>query len=212
MECVEGVLGQLVGAPAVGDVEDPPFEPRVVGDGRPVHEPGVGSRSRYDRGEEDEQGEESHEDAHTHWVRRGVLVSLPLVLRQAVRVPTVRHVLVIDPDGALPPYEQVRNQLAERIDTGELAPGERLPTVRGLATELGLAANTVARAYRELEQAGIVATRGRKGTFVVDAADQPWRRDAEAAAEAYAARLRELGVPTGVGIELATRAIEEPPG
>jgi DNA-binding transcriptional regulator YhcF (GntR family) len=124
----------------------------------------------------------------------------------------VRHVLVIDPDGALPPYEQVRNQLAERIDTGELAPGERLPTVRGLATELGLAANTVARAYRELEQAGIVATRGRKGTFVVDAADQPWRRDAEAAAEAYAARLRELGVPTGVGIELATRAIEEPPG
>ena len=94
----------------------------------------------------------------------------------------MHRVLVIDADGALPPYEQVRNQLAERIDTGELAPGERLPTVRGLATELGLAANTVARAYRELEQAGIVATRGRKGTFVVDAADQPWRRDAEAAA------------------------------
>ena len=49
---------------------------------------------------------------------------------------------------------------------GDLAPGTRLPTVRQLAADLGLAANTVARAYRELEADGVIATYGRKGTFV----------------------------------------------
>lgn len=123
-----------------------------------------------------------------------------------------RRMLVIDPNADRPPFEQVRDGIAALVDDGTLAPGERLPTVRGLATDLGIAANTVARAYKELEQAGVVATRGRKGTFVVDAEDQPWRRDAEAAADAFAARLRELGVPPGVGLELASRAIDHDRG
>ena len=71
-----------------------------------------------------------------------------------------------DPAAAEPPFEQLRSQVARRAAAGDLAPGTRLPTVRALATELGLAANTVARAYRELEADGVVVTEGRRGTFV----------------------------------------------
>ena len=72
----------------------------------------------------------------------------------------------IDPTSDLAPYEQVRTQLAGLVVSGQLEPGEKLPTVRQLAGELGLAANTVARAFRELEADGVIATRGRKGSFV----------------------------------------------
>ena len=64
------------------------------------------------------------------------------------------------------PFEQVRRQLAEAVGDGRLPPGTKLPPIRALAGELGLAANTVARAYRELEEAGLVLTRGRLGTVV----------------------------------------------
>ena len=75
-------------------------------------------------------------------------------------------VLRIDPDSSTPPFEQLRTQVAAMVATGELAPGQKLPTVRQLATDLGLAANTVARAYRELEADQIISTQGRRGTFV----------------------------------------------
>ena len=64
------------------------------------------------------------------------------------------------------PYEQIRTQIAAQVASGELPPGTRLPTVRSLATTLGIAPNTVARAYRELEHSGVVTTRGRNGTVV----------------------------------------------
>ncbi len=74
--------------------------------------------------------------------------------------------LSVDATSSVPPFEQVRTQVIAQIDAGELVAGTRLPPVRALATELGLAANTVARAYKELEEAGYVETRGRAGTFV----------------------------------------------
>jgi DNA-binding transcriptional regulator YhcF (GntR family) len=67
---------------------------------------------------------------------------------------------------ATPPYEQIRAQISSLIALGALAPGTRLPTVRSLAADLGIAAGTVARAYRELEQAGLIETRRRNGTVV----------------------------------------------
>lgn len=67
---------------------------------------------------------------------------------------------------ATPPYEQIRAQVSSLIALGTLAPGTRLPTVRSLAADLGIAAGTVARAYRELEQTGLVETRRRNGTVV----------------------------------------------
>ncbi|HEY2673108.1 MAG TPA: GntR family transcriptional regulator, partial [Rugosimonospora sp.] len=65
--------------------------------------------------------------------------------------------IAIDAGSPVPPYEQVRVQLARQIGDRTLAVGTRLPTVRRLATDLGLAVNTVARAYRELEEAGLIA-------------------------------------------------------
>jgi DNA-binding transcriptional regulator YhcF (GntR family) len=66
----------------------------------------------------------------------------------------------------VPPFEQIRAQIASLIAVGTLAAGNRLPTVRSLASDLGLAAGTVARAYKELELAGLVETRRRNGTVV----------------------------------------------
>ncbi|MFE3906664.1 GntR family transcriptional regulator [Streptomyces sp. NPDC059153] len=59
----------------------------------------------------------------------------------------------------VPPYEQLRVQLADLISIGHLTQGDRLPSVRQLASDLGLANNTVVRAYRELETAGLVKSR-----------------------------------------------------
>lgn len=72
----------------------------------------------------------------------------------------------VDLGSATPPYEQIRSQASSLIALGTLAPGTRLPTVRSLAADLGIAAGTVARAYRELEQAGLIETRRRNGTVV----------------------------------------------
>ncbi|EKA62370.1 Histidine utilization repressor [Janibacter hoylei PVAS-1] len=68
-------------------------------------------------------------------------------------------VVTIDLVDPTPPFEQVRRQLTLLIETGQLVTGERLPSVRQLAGDLGLATGTVARAYRELESAGLVVTR-----------------------------------------------------
>jgi DNA-binding transcriptional regulator YhcF (GntR family) len=76
-------------------------------------------------------------------------------------------ILRVDTASAVPPYEQIRGQIATMIGTGVLPVGRRLPTIRQLAADLGLAGGTIARAYRELEQAGLIRSRGRHGTFVL---------------------------------------------
>ncbi|MGP3928254.1 GntR family transcriptional regulator [Streptomyces sp. 8N616] len=96
-------------------------------------------------------------------------------------------------DAAEAPYEQVRAQIADQARSGALPVGYRLPTVRGLAEQLGLAANTVAKAYRALESDGVIETRGRNGTFVAPAGDAA-EREAAAAAAAYAQRVHRLGL------------------
>ena len=73
----------------------------------------------------------------------------------------------VDLASPVPPYEQVRGQLAGYVDAGVLAPGDRLPSIRQLANDLGVATNTVQRAYRELESQGLIQTRGRHGTVVL---------------------------------------------
>jgi DNA-binding transcriptional regulator YhcF (GntR family) len=74
----------------------------------------------------------------------------------------------LDERSPRPLSDQLATALAERIQRGSLAPGSRLPTVRALAEDLGLAANTVAKAYRTLEDSGLIEGRGRQGTFVTD--------------------------------------------
>jgi GntR family transcriptional regulator len=74
----------------------------------------------------------------------------------------------IDPASPVPPYEQLRSQVAAAIAAGDLPDGVRLPPIRQLAGDLGLAPGTVARAYRELERAGLVISGGRRGTRVAE--------------------------------------------
>lgn len=97
----------------------------------------------------------------------------------------------VDPDSDVPLYEQLRTQIASRAATGDLPAGARLPTVRGLATELGVGARTVQRVYVELEADGVVETRGRHGTFVA-APSAP--ADAVDAAADFAVTVRRLGL------------------
>jgi DNA-binding transcriptional regulator YhcF (GntR family) len=104
-----------------------------------------------------------------------------------------------DPAAPEPPYEQLRTQVARRAATGELEAGLRLPTVRALADQLGLAAGTVAKAYRQLEADGVIETRGRRGTFVA-APEAPG--DAVAAADDYAATCRRLGLTRAEAVRL----------
>lgn len=68
-------------------------------------------------------------------------------------------IVEIDSSSSVPAYEQVRAQIAAKISSEELPAGTKLPTIRGLAAALGLAVNTVAHAYRELEAAGLILTR-----------------------------------------------------
>jgi len=100
----------------------------------------------------------------------------------------------LDLSSRVPASEQLAHGVRARIERGMLAPGARIPPVRELALELGLAANTVAKAYRLLEEEGLLVGRGRHGTFVVDrppvgTADEDLAR----AAEGFAERARRLG-------------------
>jgi GntR family transcriptional regulator len=72
----------------------------------------------------------------------------------------------VDPHGGAPLYQQLAEQIKRAIAVGALSPGERLPTVKGLAIDLKLNANTVARVYRELEREGVIATAPGRGSFV----------------------------------------------
>lgn len=92
----------------------------------------------------------------------------------------------VDLDHPTPPYEQIRAQIAAHLSAGALRPGDRLPTVRALAADLGVAVGTVSRAYRELEQEGAVTSRRRTGTVV--SRDAPGTADRPAPPRPEAAR------------------------
>ncbi len=112
--------------------------------------------------------------------------------------------ITIDTSLAEPPYDQIKRQIAALVADGRLTPGDKLPTVRRLADDLGLAPNTVARAYRELEAAGVIDTRGRAGSFI--SGDERSRAARQAAAE-FAQRSRDLGLSDAEAIALITRAL-----
>lgn len=80
-------------------------------------------------------------------------------------------VIEVDHASEVPPYEQIRVQIRAMVRRGDLQTGDRLPSIRQLAGDLGVATGTVARAYRELETDGVVATRGARGTTVLEATE-----------------------------------------
>lgn len=119
--------------------------------------------------------------------------------------------LRIDPASAEPPFAQLHEQILAQVADGILSPGDRLPTVRRLAGDLGIAPNTVARAYRELEADGVLEGRGRAGTFVrstvTDGRAAPATASARTAAERYAEATRSLGLSPGEALALVRQAL-----
>jgi DNA-binding transcriptional regulator YhcF (GntR family) len=120
-------------------------------------------------------------------------------------------VITLEADSPVPPYEQVRERIAEQVRDQRLPAGTKLPTIRRLADDLGLAPNTVARAYRELEQDGVIETRGRHGTFVSGSPDRTTRLAQEAAME-YAQRIRRLKVDSRDALRFVERALDTTTG
>jgi DNA-binding transcriptional regulator YhcF (GntR family) len=109
---------------------------------------------------------------------------------------TARVRVHVRDDGG-PPYRQLIDAVRRQIERGALLPGDRIPPVRALADELDLAPNTVARAYRELEEQGWIEGRGRAGTFVADRLpERPTDTDVALAhaADRYLRRAAQLGV------------------
>jgi GntR family transcriptional regulator len=120
----------------------------------------------------------------------------------------------IDPRSPIPLYVQIANRLRVAIATGEMGPGEALPSVRNLASVIRVNPATVVQAYRELEFAGVVESRQGAGTFVRELPET--KRDAERQREArrlVRAMLHEASVHgvTTEDLELAWQAeLKEP--
>ena len=118
-------------------------------------------------------------------------------------------ILRVDPHSPVPPYEQIRSQIATMAATRVLDEGARLPAIRQLASDLGLAGGTVARAYRELEQQGVIATRGRHGTFVLGPPPGPATDDElRQAARDFAVRATQLGVSQREAMDSVKQALK----
>ena len=104
-------------------------------------------------------------------------------------------IIRVDTDSPVPAFEQVRSQVAAMAGSGVLPVGARLPTIRQLARDLGIAPGTVGRAYQELEREGVLVTRGRHGSFVADTkAISGSEADIDQATEALAIKGYQLGL------------------
>ena len=125
-----------------------------------------------------------------------------------------RMIIRLDHASHIPPYEQLRAQLAVMITAGLLEPATRLPTVRDMASVLSVSPGTIARAYRELAIDELVTGRGRHGTVVVDEppGSEPVIERATrlaAAANTFALAVRQLGIRKTAAIDAAERALDD---
>jgi GntR family transcriptional regulator len=102
--------------------------------------------------------------------------------------------ITVDVQAAVPPYEQIRSQIAAYVEGGLLDDGARLPTMRALAADLGVATGTVGRAYAELEAAGLVASRRRTGTVVTRPVQRPAEEEVRRTATQLAVQARDAGL------------------
>src|ERR1700741_1521703 len=124
-------------------------------------------------------------------------------------------VVVLDPRDATPIYAQLERGLRAAIAAGRLQAGEQLPTVRQLAVELRVNANTVARVYCDLERAGVLETRRGVGSFVRATAEQARpRREHERRLRAFATRVLADAAAAGFApdeliTELQTHRVDE---
>jgi GntR family transcriptional regulator len=123
-------------------------------------------------------------------------------------------ILRVDASSPVPVYEQLRAQISTMVAAGTLAPGTQLPTIRQLATDLGLAKGTVNKAYDELLRAGVAISDGRRGTRISPGTASRTRKVDAAeladAAERFAVTVHQLGADdreAKAAVEVALRRI-----
>lgn len=124
--------------------------------------------------------------------------------------------LRIDVASSVPPFEQIRAQVSGHIAAGDLQPGDRLPTVRDLASDLGIAVGTVQRAYRELEAQGLIVSRRRHGTTVAahdatTATPSPAAEDVRVLAQRLAAAASAAGMSLQQLTDLVQASYQQDP-
>jgi GntR family transcriptional regulator len=118
-------------------------------------------------------------------------------------------IVSVDPGHALPVYEQVREQITRMVTSGTLTVGTQLPTIRQLASDLGLAKGTIAKAYELLESQALIESRGRHGTFVADTpktSAKDRRAALHHAAQSFVVLAQQLGADEAAMINAASSA------
>jgi len=101
----------------------------------------------------------------------------------------------------MPIYLQIVNQVRGQVAAGRLTPGQEVPTIRALALQLTVNPNTVARAYRDLERAGVLATRRGAGTIVADGAVERARTACRVELADQVGALVEEAEKAGLGVD-----------
>lgn len=113
----------------------------------------------------------------------------------------------LNTDSVVPVFEQLRAQIERLIASGQLRPGMKLPPIRQLATDLGLARGTVNKVYDKLARDGLVETSGRHGTIVQHPSNLTTSdKDLSAAADTLAIITRQLGLDDASGHQALEQA------
>lgn len=106
--------------------------------------------------------------------------------------------ITIDDDSGIPIWLQLRNRLIYLITSGYYATGDKLPTVREMAVDLGINYNTVSKVYQDIERDGYIVSKRGKGTFVAErgpAEAEAAKSEVDFLADEFIRQCRELGVP-----------------
>jgi GntR family transcriptional regulator len=106
--------------------------------------------------------------------------------------------ITLDPRSDIPIYIQIVEQVRQQVVGGGLNPGDQLPTVRALASDLRINFNTVSRAYRLLDEAGVISTQQGRGTYILEmplpeVAERLRLESIAALARRYLSEARRLG-------------------
>lgn len=129
----------------------------------------------------------------------------------------MRHPLAVDPRDPTPLYAQLERSIRVAIATGKLGPGDQLPTVRQLAVDLRVNANTVAKVYLALEREGVLATKRGVGSFIADAQPRSAQaghashreRQLKSIADRFLTEAASLGVTPGEAVGYLARRVKE---
>jgi len=123
-------------------------------------------------------------------------------------------IVLVDTSSAVPAYEQIRAQIAALANSGALPARTRLPSVRQLAEDLGIATGTVAKAYQQLDETGITTAHRRRSNVISDrttSSAEVRLTSLRAAAVVYADTSRLLNVDVQTAAELVADALKVPP-